>query len=278
MEDKFQYGGRQLVDAQGAEERILPDLFYIEILAGADAGLGSTQEFIDAERDHVNTGTDAARREGLVSDSGYRIRDAAAPQIFKGRNISALTQLSKLFEWRPLGETNHPKIARVYTEQEAGMLIDCSLVIFDPGAVCRTHFAQMGAATRHDFGNSKGIPDLDLFSPGNDNFSAFTQCVQHKKDCSGIVVHHDRRFAPEQLDECSADVDITLSALALFQIEFKIRIARRHFPQMFNGTLGQRRTAKIGVQNNAGRVDDTSKRRLERIAYAMSYSFGNRRG
>src|SRR5881397_2744678 len=92
------------------------------------------------------------------------------------------------------------------------MLIDCSLVIFDPGAVCRTHFAQTGAATRHDFGNSKGIPDLDLFSPGNDNFSAFTQGVQHKKDCSGIVVHHDRRFALEQLDERSADVDITLSA------------------------------------------------------------------
>src|SRR5207249_3896260 len=133
-----------------------PDLFDIEFLAGDDAGLRSTQKFVAAERDHVDTGTDAARRDGLVSDAeGYRIRDTAASQVFKGWNIATLTQLNELSERRPLRETDHPKIAGVDTEQETRMLIDRSIVIFDPGAVCRTHFTQTSAATRHDFGNSK---------------------------------------------------------------------------------------------------------------------------
>src|SRR5438046_9054084 len=104
----------------------------------------------------VETVTDDARRDGLVSDAeGYRIRDTAASQIFKGWNIATLTQLNELSERRPLRETDHPKIAGVYTEQETRLLIDRSLVIFDPGAVCRTHLPQTGAAARHDFGDSK---------------------------------------------------------------------------------------------------------------------------
>jgi len=45
---------------------------------------------------------------------------------------------------------------------------------------------------------------------------------------------------------------------------------------VFNGSLRQWRTAKIGVQNNAGRIDDTPQRRLQRLAYAVRNLTGNR--
>src|SRR5207237_6758149 len=150
---------------------------------------------------------------GLNSDAkASHVREAAASQIFKYWNIPALTQFDKLLEGRPFRKTNHAEIAWMHTQQEAREVVDRFFIILDARAVCRADLAQTRPAASHDFGNPKGIPDLDLLSTGSDYFAALTQCVQYQKDCSRIVIHHDGGFGAEQLTEYLVDVYITLFA------------------------------------------------------------------
>ena len=110
----------------------------------------------------------------------------------------------------------------MHTQQEARAVVDGFFIILDARAVCRSDLAQTCPAASHDFGNAKGIPDLDLFSAGTDYFAALTQCVQYQKDRSRIVIHHDGGLAAKQLPEYPADVYITPSPLTLFNIEFEV--------------------------------------------------------
>src|SRR5436190_2053168 len=96
---------------------------------------------------------------------------AAAAEIFESRNISALPELDELFERSPFRETDHPKVARMDTQQQPRPLIDGLLVILNASAVRGPNFLQDCAASGHNFRNSEGPADFNLLAARRDNFT-----------------------------------------------------------------------------------------------------------
>ena len=75
----------------------------------------------------------------------------------------------------------------------------------------------------------------------------------------------------DELPECPIDMDITLAAPALFDIEFEVRITDRHPAQLINRAFREGRPAEIRVQNDTGCIDDPAERRFERLAKAARH-------
>src|SRR5579885_1898590 len=97
-------------------------------------------------------------------------------------------------------------------QQQAGMFADGFLIIFDFGPVGGSDLPQMGAASDHNFRNSKRITDLNLLAPGGDDLTSLTQRVQYQKYRGSIVVDDNGGFAAQQIAQHGLDVHITLSA------------------------------------------------------------------
>src|SRR5205085_3509328 len=124
-------------------------------------------------------------------------------------------------------------------------LIDGLFVVPDARPVRGADLPQTRSAASHDFGNTKGVPDLDLLSPGHDDFAALTQGIQHQKHRRRIVIYNDGGLAAEQLAECPVNMRITPSTFTLFDIEFEVRITGGHLAQLLDGALRQWRPSEV---------------------------------
>ena len=119
-------------------------------------------------------------------------------------------------------------------------------------AIGCAHFAKYGARLRHDLRNAKSVSNLDQFAAGGDDFVPGRQLPQNKIDRRRIIVDENGVTAHQSLQQ-QRGMHITLAALASFQIVFEIRITA-------DGTkVVERRTSEVGMQNDAGRVDDRSE-------------------
>src|SRR5438128_353803 len=110
----FEGGNGQLVDAQGAEQRVLAYSRQRLALAGDDAGLRAAQQLVAAEGSHVDARLEARRNKRLVLDSERReVDQASAPQVFEENQTVLARELDHLFQRRAFREAHDAEIARV---------------------------------------------------------------------------------------------------------------------------------------------------------------------
>ena len=118
----------------------------------------------------------------------------------------------------------------------------------------------MAPLSRHDFGDAEAVADFDEFAAGDDDFAAVGERGQDEQDGGGAIVDDDGGFGAGQAFEEMRGVDVALAACAGFEIVFEIGVLRGGAAKFFDGGFGERRAAKIGVQDDAGGVDDRLKR------------------
>ena len=84
----FQRRRGELVDAHGAVHRVTPQLIDAGALAHHDAGLRSAQQFVAAERHHVDAAGDhLVDRRFVVQAVGLQINQRTAAQVLHDRQV-----------------------------------------------------------------------------------------------------------------------------------------------------------------------------------------------
>ena len=195
-------------------------------------------------------------------------------------------------KFRLFGESRDLKIRAVHAQQQPGLFIDRALVVLHPGAVGRAYFPQGGVRLGHDVGDTERSADLDQLSARDDDFSALRQRIQRQQDRGRIIVYDDGGDAGrqltlgltnrrallartagggcphvfiQQLAEQSVHVHVALAALPGFDIELQIRISRGSVANVFQSGSCQRGASQVGVEDDAGRIDDRTQRVAQRL-------------
>ena len=235
----------QLIEAKGTEHRVAADSCDQLLLAGNVAGLGAAEEFVTGEGDDVDTGGDAVLHERFVDAIGLEIDERAGTQIFVDGDIQAGEFVQS---WLG-GEAGDVKVAGMDAQQERGFGGDGVGVIGNCGFVGGADFDELNASGAHDVGDAEAIADFNEFAAADDDIPAFGQGVEHEEDGGGVVIDGDGWRAGEPFEDGAA-VTIALAAFAGGEVVFKVAVA-------FNGLEGSEwRPAEIGMQNDAGGVDD----------------------
>lgn len=135
-------------------------------------------------------------------------------------------------------------------EDEAGVGVDGGAVVIGAGAVGGTHFAERSAGAGHDVGDAEAVADLDEFAARDNDFAAGGKLIECEVDRGGVVIDNDGRFAEDLFQE-NGGVDVALAAAAGCEVVFEVHVAAGR------GFFGKRGAAEVGMEYDAGGVDDT---------------------
>src|SRR5690348_1992536 len=109
-ESCFQSGDGDLVDAQGAKERIAPDLFDEFFSSCNDARLRAAEQFVSAEADDIRAGSDARAHDRFADASGAQVSEAAGAQILENRDALFAAKCGEFGQFRAIRESDNLEI------------------------------------------------------------------------------------------------------------------------------------------------------------------------
>ena len=158
---------------------------------------------------------------------------------------------------------------------DRGPVGDRRTVVRGSRLVRRPDLPQHGARLRHHVGNPEAAADLDELPARDDHFASFRQCREHDQRRRRVVVDDDCGLGAGDAAQQRFRVPIASAAHAAFQVVLERRIAARDRGDPVDGGRRQRRASQVGVDDDAGRVDDghqrwTKKRAARRAAAASS--------
>lgn len=253
-------GEGHFVDAKGAKEWIAADLFDEGTFTGDDAGLRAAEKLVATEGNDVDTGVEAVFHDGLVHADGAKVGQAAGAEVFEDGNPGFAAEGNEFGERGAGGEAGDAEVGEVDAEEEAGVFVDGALVVGDASAVGGAHFAEDGAALIHDVGNAEAVADFDEFAARDDDFEIFGERVEGEEDCGSIVIDDDGGFGGGGEGKEAGDVGVAFAASARGEIEFEVGVALGGRGDGLSCGGGERGTAEIGVEDDAGGVDDAAER------------------
>ena len=221
-----------------------------------DSRLGTAQEFIAAEGDHVHPRGERVADGGLPLQAvAVQFDQAAAPQVIHDGKAVFLTQGDERKEIRLLGKTHDPEVARVDLEDHSRLRTDRPFVVGKSGPVRRPHFFQVRTAFFHHIGNAELPPDLDQFTAGDDRLLPLGQAIQDQKDGGGVIVDDQPILRPGQGAEELTDMVIAKPPLPLLQVVLQVGVPPGDFVHPLQRFPAERRPAKVGMENDSGGVD-----------------------
>ena len=145
--------------------------------------------------------------------------------------------------------------------EETGLRADGATVVVEVGAVRRAYLAEPCTTQRHHVGHAEAATDLDQLAARDDDLAARRERCDREQDRGRVVVDHQRRLGSGEGTQVVRDQGIPITAPASGQVELEVDGATRGDVECLNGGLGERRPAEVGVQHDAGRVDDTGEPR-----------------
>ena len=158
------------------------------------------------------------------------------------------------------GKAQHREIAAMDGKQGTRGRRDGGAVIGQARLVRGAHFDQPRATLGNDVGDAEAAADFDQLAAGDEDLAAGGERGERQQHGGGVVVDRDGgRGAGERADQ-GLDGLVAAAARAAAQIVFQ-RAVRGRFGHGGDGGRGQRRPAKIGVQHDAGGVDDAVEAR-----------------
>ena len=259
----FERGDGELVYAERAEKRVAANFCDEVAFAGDDAGLRAAEKFVAAEHHDVRAGFDAVAHERLDDAVRGEIDEAAGAEVFDEREVCALRQRGEFLQRRLVGESGDLEIRWVDAEEHARFFGDGVFVVGEARAIGGADFAERGAALRHDFGDAEAVADFDELAARDEDFAVARERCENEEHGGGAIVDDDSGFGAGEALEHTRGVDVALAARAGFEVVLEIRILRGGAAEFFDGGFGERRATEIGVQDDAGGVDDGLERLRE---------------
>ena len=117
---RFERREHELVEPQGAQQRVAAQRADGSRTPSQQAGLRSAQQLVAAECHHVDPGGDRLldRRLGWLAQ-GAQVDDRAAAQVVHQQQAPLPRERRQFVQWRFLGEPNDAKVALMHLEQHA---------------------------------------------------------------------------------------------------------------------------------------------------------------
>ena len=150
----------------------------------------------------------------------------------------------------------------MHLEQQRSLGTDRAFVIARMGAIGGADFAQTRAAARHHIGQSKRTADFDQLAARHDHFASFGDRGQREQHRGGIVVDDGGGLGAGERAQLALDQRVAIAPAAAFQIEFEIDRRARRLRERLDRGLRQNRAAEVGMQHDAGSIDDGFQRGL----------------
>ncbi len=141
------------------------------------------------------------------------------------------------------------------------------LVVGQAGAVGGAHVDQAGAGLLEHLGHAEPAADLHALAPAHDHVATSGQCGDDEQHGGGVVVHHDRRLGAAQPGQQPTDVVVPRTPLAGVEVELEVPVAGRL-------SVAERRPPEVGVEQDAGGVDQWAQQRPLEIAGAPAGRLG----
>ena len=242
---------------------MLFQLVHNGLFAYNNTRLGAAQELIAGEAHHIHPGPDGVLNRRLAVDAELlQIHQAAAAQILDHRQTPAVTQLHQLRQGGSFAEAHDAVVAGVNLHKRPGLFGDGPVVVPQVGLVGGAHFLQLCAAGFHNIRHPEGAADFHQLPTGGDDLPPLGHIRQDQKHGGGVVVHHQGTLRPGQAAQKFLHMAVTGAPLTGLEVVFQGGIGLGH-------RLGSRRrpvrntgTAQVGMQNDAGGVDDLPQRGL----------------
>ena len=139
-----------------------------------------------------------------------------------------------------------------------GAVADRQCVVVQSRPVCRAHFAQPRARLRHHIRHPEAAADLDQLASRHQHLAAARDGRQRQERRRRAIVHHDRRFGARNAAQQGFSVCRTRATRPGRQIELEIAVAGTERPELLDRRRSQWRASEVGVDDDAGGVDDGS--------------------
>ena len=156
--------------------RVAPQLIDVGGLAHHDAGLRSAQQFVAAERHHVDAAGDhLVDRRFVVQAVGLQIDQRTAAQVLHDRQVVLAAQRHQFLPRHLGGKADDAVIAGVHPQQQRSVGRDGRGVVAPVRLVGAADLTQDSAAAAHDVGNAERAADFDELAARHDHLPALGQ-------------------------------------------------------------------------------------------------------
>ena len=126
--------------------------------------------------------------------------------------------------------------------------------------VCGADLDQPRSASGHDIRDPETPANFDQFAARDYRLAAVGACVERKDQGGSAIVDDQRVFSARQLAQESSAVHVPGSPRARLQVVLEVGRAAGRVQHRVDRALGERCAAEVGVQDDAGGVDDRPKR------------------
>ncbi len=132
-------------------------------------------------------------------------------------------------------------------------------VVREVGPVGRADLEELDTGPLHHCRDAKGPADLDQLAPGHDDGPAHREGVQRQQQGGRIVVDDMGRLGPGEQRELGGEPAQARAATTGLEVELEARVALCGPGDSGPGRGGERGAAQVGVQQDAGGVQDPSR-------------------
>jgi hypothetical protein len=120
---------------------VLFENVQIFLAAQDDACLGTAQELVTGEGNHIHTGFQRIGNRGFPADAELtEIHQTATSQVFDDGKTVPVSQFHQISKGRGFAETHDPVVAGMYLHQGLCVFVDGPLIIGKMGFIGGTHF------------------------------------------------------------------------------------------------------------------------------------------
>ncbi len=225
------------------------------------SSLWSSQQLVAAEEHQVGAAATASRTRGSPeSPQGDRSSSSPLPTSCRQGSPRSRARAASALGFGRRHEARLREVAAVHDEDGAGVGADRRLVVGEMRAIGGAHLAEARAAPRENVGDAEGTADLDQLAPADDDLLPGGHGVERQHQGPGRVVHHQRVGGAGEPRELRAAVIGATAARAAVQVELEGAVAGRDGLDRADRGGRERRAAEVGVQHDAGGVDDARER------------------
>ena len=160
-----------------------------------------------------------------------------------------------MLDCRAPREANLLEVARMDAQQRSGPLAQRIAIVVEIGPVGGADLSESRLRGLEDVRNAEAIADLHQLAARDNHFPVAGEFVQYEEDRSGVVVDYQRRSAEQAFQQRTA-MPVAPAPPPLLDVVFEVAVSACDRADRFHRGLTERGSAKIGVQDHTGGVDD----------------------
>jgi len=246
-------------------------------LAGAtqdQASLRPAKQFVSAEGDQVCARCHALLDQRLCRQPEWRgLQQRAAAQVVDQQQPMLVRQRRQRCQRRHGDKPDLFEVAAVDAQDGGTGSRDRLCKIVAVGPVGGADFDQTRPTLAQDIRDTEATANLDQLAAAEKHLTACTERAEDQVNGRRVVVDHHGIFGAGELAQQVAGVVVAAATPTVGQIVFQVAVADTDCPHSRKGCVRQRGPPQIGVDHNAGRVDEraqpTSTRLLQPLAHPL---------